>query len=557
MSENKTQHKFLMTDLPCQQVVVFTDRAEVKRSLKAKLIKGENEIAISRVSDQIDTDSVRVEGVGKATVIDVICERKYVTTENVASSEKTGELLEHIKSLEIKDEKLKQKQQRLRKQQSALDDFAKSLSSVNSSKGDNSVEPASSKQSVDNFLSFLDTYETKIEGLDEKIFATNKEIEKNTELLNAARNNYNSQNGVTTTSIIEITTLIEAAEDTDIELHLSYVVFNASWSPKYDIRVYSDNKSMVINYFGMIQQATGEDWNDTKISLSTAVPSIGGNIPELGTQNVRIKQHIKHFYAAPKSARKMKKSSLSMCSSSRGYALEEECDTQEEFSAMRSVCRISQIKTEVKDGIISSTYDIPRKVTVPADNKSHKVSIGIVELKPEFEYECVPKISPHAFLKTKVKNNSVYALLAGPANVFFDNNFVAKTQLKSYSPQEELSCSLGVDPSIKVTYKPVKKFKEQTGLISKTTITTHEQVIEIKNTTKNEIKILVKEQLPLSNDDKIQIKLIEPVIKGSTVAKINASNNIEFEMKIAGNKQEDLKVKYSIDHPASEEIEFC
>ena len=40
----------------------------------------------------------------------------------------------------------------------------------------------------------------------------------------------------------------------------------------------------------MIKQSTGEDWNDTKISLSTAVPSIGGNIPELGTQNLRFKQ---------------------------------------------------------------------------------------------------------------------------------------------------------------------------------------------------------------------------------------------------------------------------
>lgn len=59
MSENKAQHKFIMTDLPCEQVVVFTDRAEVKRSLKAKLRKGENEIIISKVSNQIDTDSVR------------------------------------------------------------------------------------------------------------------------------------------------------------------------------------------------------------------------------------------------------------------------------------------------------------------------------------------------------------------------------------------------------------------------------------------------------------------------------------------------------------------
>ena len=42
----------------------------------------------------------------------------------------------------------------------------------------------------------------------------------------------------------------------------------------------------------MITQSTGEDWNETKLSLSTAVPSIGGNVPELETTNVRIKQKI-------------------------------------------------------------------------------------------------------------------------------------------------------------------------------------------------------------------------------------------------------------------------
>jgi len=46
----------------------------------------------------------------------------------------------------------------------------------------------------------------------------------------------------------------------------------------------------------MITQATGEDWNDTKISLSTAVPSIGGNVPELQTQTVGFKKIIQYRY---------------------------------------------------------------------------------------------------------------------------------------------------------------------------------------------------------------------------------------------------------------------
>ena len=55
-----------------------------------------------------------------------------------------------------------------------------------------------------------------------------------------------------------------------------------------------------------------------------------------------------------------------------------------------------------------------------------QVSVAIIDLKPTFEYECVPKRSQHAYLKAKVKNTSAYALLAGPTNVFLDNNFIAK-----------------------------------------------------------------------------------------------------------------------------------
>lgn len=74
-----------------------------------------------------------------------------------------------------------------------------------------------------------------------------------------------------------------------------------------------------------------------------------------------------------------------------------------------------------------------------------QVSIVMIELKPTFEYETVPKLSQHAFLKAKVKNESRYHLLSGPANVFLDQSFVTKTCLSNVSPQEEFSCSLGKD----------------------------------------------------------------------------------------------------------------
>lgn len=48
----------------------------------------------------------------------------------------------------------------------------------------------------------------------------------------------------------EITILVEGLKDTnEIFLHVSYVVYNASWTPKYDIRVFSNDKTMIVNNF--------------------------------------------------------------------------------------------------------------------------------------------------------------------------------------------------------------------------------------------------------------------------------------------------------------------
>jgi hypothetical protein len=56
-------------------------------------------------------------------------------------------------------------------------------------------------------------------------------------------------------------------------------------------------------------------------------------------------------------------------------------------------------------------------------------------------------------------------------------HYFNKTELKSYSPQEEFTCSLGIDSGIRIDYKPLKKLEGQTGLVSKYTNTTYVQVL--------------------------------------------------------------------------------
>ena len=54
--------------------------------------------------------------------------------------------------------------------------------------------------------------------------------------------------------------LLEVKESAEVKLLFSYLVHNAGWTPKYDLRVSSVDKKMEVGYFGLIQQNTGEDW---------------------------------------------------------------------------------------------------------------------------------------------------------------------------------------------------------------------------------------------------------------------------------------------------------
>ena len=55
--------------------------------------------------------------------------------------------------------------------------------------------------------------------------------------------------------------------------------------------------------------------------------------------------------------------------------------------------------------------------------------MALVDLSPDFHYNSVPHVSPHSFLQAKAKNTSPYTMLAGPANIFLDNNFIAKVRI--------------------------------------------------------------------------------------------------------------------------------
>lgn len=252
------------------------------------------------------------------------------------------------------------------------------------------------------------------------------------------------------------------------------MVSNAGWAPSYDVRVNSEHANNIeLTYFGSVKQWTGEDWKDVKLALSTARPSVVGTPPALPTAIVTLDD-----------ARYRRPSSF----------FDESGGNSGGNEGASSVC-----------------YSIPRPATIESDNRPHKVPIGTINLSATLSYVCVPKKSQHGYLQAvAVNTDENYVLLPGQANIFFDNSYVSTSRLKAVNYKEKFDLSLGVDPAIKVEYKPVGKFQETSGLFSKTQSTTYRHHTTIKNTKNIPISIKVVDQLPFSQDEKIKVKLIEP-----------------------------------------------
>ena len=81
----------------------------------------------------------------------------------------------------------------------------------------------------------------------------------------------------TSVIIVEVT----AAANTEAKLTVNYLVFNAGWSPSYDLRVADINNPVELTYKANVYQHTGEEWKNVKPIFSTANPTINNTKPIL------------------------------------------------------------------------------------------------------------------------------------------------------------------------------------------------------------------------------------------------------------------------------------
>ncbi|MCP4158285.1 MAG: mucoidy inhibitor MuiA family protein [bacterium] len=248
-----------------KSVTVYRNRAIVTRKFNTAVEKGRYSFVFQHLPLSLENRSIRVTGKGTAAaaILDI-----QVRNETISHpfQEKVGQLENGIKDIKDKEDVINDHLSTLKKRKEFLKNF------LNQTLEAMTAKEKKTSYSMVQLKEMLDFQEKEVKA------AFQKEREYRAQL-----KKYSKQRGLLETEISRYSNErsrrekalkvdMEIKNSGDLNISFSYMIPGASWSPNYDLRVDSGNKRAELTYSALVEQNTGEDWNNVRLALSTTQP---------------------------------------------------------------------------------------------------------------------------------------------------------------------------------------------------------------------------------------------------------------------------------------------
>ena len=221
--------------------------------------------------------------------------------------------------------------------------------------------------------------------------------------------------------------------------------------------------------------------------------------------------------------------------------------TSRTSSAARGLSFADLTQYIIQEPVYVHRYSAPNLSSVPNQSSAISIPMQVTSLPIDLIYESTPALSKHVYLSGQAKHQGKHAIMSGMASIFSNGAFVGESRLKQILPGEKLSIALGADLDVEV--KRHLEIKTTTsGVFSKTETNHYEVSIQVANYKKRKIQIRLFDVLPISDHDKVKVKLI----KSSPKAEIKDSNQgiVQWDLALKAGEKRKLSLKYEITNPA-------
>jgi hypothetical protein len=305
------------------------------------------------------------------------------------------------------------------------------------------------------------------------------------------------------------------------KVRLNYLVGSVAWHPEYKIRAGKTKEDVQVDYQANLMQHSGEDWNQVKMTLSTAQPMLNASPPELcmlqpilivrggpggppmpggggfaspfanampsgdiAKKAVESRGQANQIYSNPGAFGGGKgagmQGSMQGGFQGGGFSYQAQKDVskllndaaaiEQNLDLMRSR---EEVLAEQKKGKHapspsgtdgpSVTYHLPNKLTVPSRNDEQVIEVVKLNLAPKYYYKTVPVLNAHVYRLADLVNKSDHILLPGEATMFQGTDFVGRMPLPLVAIGEEFTAGFGVDTQLQVQRQMIDQTRTTQG----------------------------------------------------------------------------------------------
>ncbi len=499
---------------------VFLRGAELTHLASTSLEKGMNEIVIDGIAENLDKNSIQVSAKGDAVILSINHRNNYLKARQkpkfVLSLEDSLETLKMIKqatSDEIQVSKLE-------------------IELIVENKNLGGEEGGPTVVELKNMAKF---YRERLNELYKEIAKKNQKIVKVEKDIKRIKNQLNEIKSKRINAVGEVVVKVLAKSKTKLDLELTYIANQAGWNPIYDIRSDNITSPLQLDLNANVWQKTGMAWNDIDVIISTRNPNENNNKPELDPWFINFQDNLSwNVYQRGG----MKKEAAFSVQAQRPLLAEED-EVAEDLADY----------TQTLETQLAVEYSTSIKYDIPSDGKPHIVALQNHTLPADYKYYSAPKYDQAAFLIAEISDWNKLNLLPGQANIYFENAYVGKTFIDPAIAEKKLSVSLGRDKNIVVERKLLEDFTEDKFFSSDIERFFGYDII-INNKKKSQIDLMLEEQIPISQNEDIDVELIE-----SSGANLNKKLGlVTWQIKLNPNQSTTKKFVYSVRYPSSKRI---
>ncbi len=504
-----------------KQVVVFLSKAQITNTTTTTLEGGTTELTITGLSPFIDKNSVQASGKGEMVILGVKSNVNHLKTQ--VKSAELIQLEDTLEKVSLEVENLKDKLDILTKQHDML------LKNQEIGGKEKSLTP-------DDFEEYLDIFRDHLTELKKNLSKTDRELYKKKALEQNIVNQIATISNKNNKTVGEITITLQTKNRATVTLEVSYLVENAGWSPIYDLRSKNTSSPMQLIYRANVFQNTGVDWDKTKIKLSTANPTVGGEKPELDVWNVTIQDNVR------------RKSKGAVYSPKFRNKEDASYDLQEVQIVSRNSASLAEMVT-VNENAVSTEFDIAVPYSVPSNGQAVLMDVQTYQIPVSYKYFSSPKLEANSFLTAQLTGWEQYNLIEGTANVFFEGTFVGETYLNPSNTEDTLKVSLGRDKKVVIKREVLKEFTSKQFLGS-TKKVEYAYEISIRNTKKDSVAITVDDQIPVSKNKEIEVELLD----GGGANYDKETGKLIWNVNLSSSEEKKFVFRFTVKYPKNKNI---